>query len=303
MKKSLIMVLVLCLLMSTVGCSMFSPKTQEVEVTLYFPTSEGTMGTEKKSIKVSDDADALLTMTITELLKGPEEDHLETAIPQGTRLLDAKVQDGVATLNLSQEFLNFGGVMQEAMALISLVNTSTDLPGIDEVLIKVEGEDLISPSGEPYGTFKKYDIDEINRDLLTETITLYFPNEDAMFLVPEEREVVVDRPKEEIVMEELLKGPESPNLTAVNIPEGTKLLSIKVEDGTAFVDFSKELKENHSGGSTGEAMTIYPIVNTLTQLPDIQRVQFLIEGEEHQELAGHMTFNQPFERNENIIEK
>lgn len=303
MKKSLILVLVMSLLLSTVGCSWFTPKAEVIEVNLYFPTDEGTIATEKRSVEVQKGTDTLLTATIHELLKGPEGSKLKSAIPAGTRLLDASVKDKVATLNLSQEFSGFGGVMAEAFALISLVNTSTDLPGIEKALIKVDGEDLVAPSGEAYGALPKYDIQSINRDLMTQVITLYFPDENAMFVVPEEREVVVDRPKEEIVMEELLKGPNDPDLYPVNIPEGTKLLSIEVKEGIAYVDFSKELKEKHSGGSTGEAMTIDPIVNSLTELPNIDKVQFLIEGKKEEVLAGHVTFNEPFERSEDMIKK
>jgi len=41
---------------------------------------------------------------------------------------------------------------------------------------------------------------------------------------------------------------------------------------------SKEFVENHIGGSTAELMTINSIVASLTELPGIDKVQFLIEG-------------------------
>lgn len=303
MKKGLILFLILSILSSMAGCSLFTPKTKVSEVNLYYPTSEGTVGSEKRTVEAATGADALLTKTITELLKGPADKSLMSTIPEGTYLMDASVKDKVAVLNLSQEFSGFPGVMAEAFALISLVNTSADLPGIEKVLIKVSGGDLISPKGEPYGPLPKYDIESFNREMSAQVITLYFPDDNAMFVVPEERKVYTEGPLEETVMEELLKGPENPDLFPANIPKGAKLLSVEVKDGTAYVDFSKELKTNHSGGSTGEAMTIYPIVSSLTALPNIDKVQFLIEGKKEEILAGHVTFDEPFKRNEDMIKK
>lgn len=51
----------------------------------------------------------------------------------------------------------------------------------------------------------------------------------------------------------------------------------------------------HTGGSVGEWFTIYSIVNSLTELDNIKKVQFLIEGEKQQDFKGHMDFSKPFE--------
>lgn len=123
-----------------------------------------------------------------------------------------------------------------------------------------------------------------------------------MYLVPEIRQVVKDKPVEQIIVEQLIKGPEKAGLYPT-IPKGTSLISIEVKDGTAYVNFSEEFKTNHWGGSAGEAMTIYSIVNSLTELPNIKQVMFLIEGREEETLAGHFAFNEPFRRVENIIKR
>ena len=71
----------------------------------------------------------------------------------------------------------------------------------------------------------------------------------------------------------------------------------------ATVDFSKELKTKHWGGSTGESMTIMSIVNSLTELPGIEKVQILIEGQKEDTLAGHWDLSSPISRDESIIGK
>ncbi|PQQ66500.1 sporulation protein [Acetivibrio saccincola] len=135
------------------------------------------------------------------------------------------------------------------------------------------------------------------------TITLYFANSNAEKVVAEKREVETekDTQMERLVFEELQKGPKSENLHAT-IPQGTKLLSTSTKNGTCTLDLSKEFVDNHPGGSAGELMTLYSIINTMTELPGIDKVQFLIEGQK-QEVYIHAIFNEPFKRDDSIIEK
>lgn len=87
------------------------------------------------------------------------------------------------------------------------------------------------------------------------------------------------------------------------IPIGTKVRGLKVgEDGTAYADFSSELAKK-SQGSYNEFMIAYVITNTLTEFPEIKRVQILIEGEKVITLGGHMDLEDPLERNTTLLEQ
>lgn len=125
------------------------------------------------------------------------------------------------------------------------------------------------------------------------TLTLYFPDDQAMYLVPEQREVEKrGETLEELVLHELVKGPEEDG-HARAIPEGTQLISVNVVDGVAYANFSRELQAKHWGGSAGETMTIYAVVNSLAELEGIGKVQFLLEGETIDSLAGHWDTSEP----------
>ncbi len=91
------------------------------------------------------------------------------------------------------------------------------------------------------------------------------------------------------------KGDFSPS-----IPAGTRLLNIYIQNGICFVDFSKEFITNHSGGSSGELMTLYSITNTLTEYPTIKGVQILIEGKSGSTL-GNILLDRPLRRNISLI--
>ncbi|MDW7675574.1 MAG: GerMN domain-containing protein [Bacillota bacterium] len=134
------------------------------------------------------------------------------------------------------------------------------------------------------------------------TAKVYFVDADAMYLVPEEVSITKDnRPLAELLVERLIAGPEDPDLGIV-IPAEAKLLSLEIVDGIAYVNFSQEIKTKHWGGSTGETMTIYSVVNTLAELPEINEVQFLIEGEKQESIWGHGYTMEPFSPSVEIID-
>lgn len=70
--------------------------------------------------------------------------------------------------------------------------------------------------------------------------------------------------------------------------------NITCKDGTAYVDLiGKDLKG--SGGSFEETVFISQIVETLiNSFDEIERVQFLVDGEEVESLMGHCDTTEPF---------
>lgn len=83
-------------------------------------------------------------------------------------------------------------------------------------------------------------------------------------------------------------------------PIGIKVLSLKVENGIAYADFSKEIK-NASKGSYNEVLICYAIVNTLTEFKHIKKVQILIEGRRCVTLNGHMDIEDALKRNVTLL--
>lgn len=132
-------------------------------------------------------------------------------------------------------------------------------------------------------------------------VTLYFSDSQAQMLLPEEREVIKKSESiEETAVKELIKGPTREGLLKT-IPESTRLLSLSVEDGVAYVNFSKEIQTKHWGGSAGEGNTIYSVTNTLAQFDEIKKVQFLVEGNKVETLLGHMDTSVPVEPKMDLI--
>ncbi|NLY11681.1 MAG: GerMN domain-containing protein [Firmicutes bacterium] len=144
------------------------------------------------------------------------------------------------------------------------------------------------------GTEKLIDIFSPSRN---EYFIVYFASVDATRLVPEYRS------GKGTIEERLLalqNGPQTAGLVNV-LSKGARPLAYEVRGDTLFVSFSKELVLNHPGGSAGELITIYGIVNTLTEIPEIKRVQILVEGRFIETLAGHVSLLQPLERDPTLL--
>lgn len=135
-------------------------------------------------------------------------------------------------------------------------------------------------------------------------VVVFFSDYTSDRLLPESREIYLDKDlvsQAKQLVYELIKGPKGE--LDPTIPRGTKLRELYLEEeGTLYVDFTRELSVNHPGGSSAELHTIYSIVDSLIiNFPDIKRVQILIEGEKFDTLAGHIDARRPFGVNRDII--
>jgi germination protein M len=141
-------------------------------------------------------------------------------------------------------------------------------------------------------------------------LRLYFANEDNTKLKLEIRYVDSADVKKSLsnmataVVNELIKGPSDEASFKRTVPAEAKLREpVSISNNVATVDFSKEFKTKHSGGKDAEKMTIYSIVNSLTELEGIEKVKFLIEGKTEKEYMGNFKFDALFPRSTQLISK
>ncbi|MCL5070676.1 MAG: GerMN domain-containing protein [Actinobacteria bacterium] len=118
----------------------------------------------------------------------------------------------------------------------------------------------------------------------------------------EQRTIVAGSPQNAAVsaVNELLKGSyESFNFTV--IPAGTKLLGVEVLNKIAKINLSQEFLSESLDSSILDEYIIYTIVDTLTEIPEIEAVSFLIDGKEIKEY-GNVDLNLPAIRNEKYLD-
>jgi germination protein M len=150
----------------------------------------------------------------------------------------------------------------------------------------------------PYEEEKKKEVQPVPEEMIE--VNLYFSDSQAMYLVPEKRKIPQTTSLAKQVVVELIKGPDSPDLYST-IPEGTRVNEVYIADDIVYVDLSEEVFKNHPGGSSGELMTVYSIVNSLTEISPIKGVQILVEGNERNSLVGHVDISMPLLRDEDWI--
>lgn len=127
---------------------------------------------------------------------------------------------------------------------------------------------------------------EISDEQMRQTkVILFFANSETGELESEikivDANLLIKEPYKEI-MNWLIKGPQSSSLKKL-IPDGTALHEIKIEKSCAIINLSNEFLNYET--EENKLKIINSIVNTLTNLKEIDSVRFLINGEENEKLS------------------
>ena len=94
-------------------------------------------------------------VAIRDLLAGPvsdDGDGVVTMIPEGTDLRSVSVADGVATVDLTGDFASGGGSLSMFGRVAQLVFTVTEFPGVDQVVLTLDGSTDLGGEGVSLGT-------------------------------------------------------------------------------------------------------------------------------------------------------
>ena len=146
--------------------------------------------------------------------------------------------------------------------------------------------------------------EEISEEQLRQTvINLYFLNNEKNNIQLEQRKIdsklLINNPYD-ILINLLIEGPNENNLFEL-IPENTKLLNTKLKDNILYINFSKEFIQDENLGKQYEELILKSIVNTVTELNEVDGVVILIEGEENMAFQDNeIIFNKIFIRDKNI---
>ena len=141
------------------------------------------------------------------------------------------------------------------------------------------------------------------KPVVDKKVVLYrVPADGTQYLLPETKTIKVTDNNSVLATLKALVETAPQDDTMENVfPKGTKVLGVTVENGLATVNFNKEFTTRTDGEYT-TVMMVNAVVNTLTQYPNIKKVQFLAEGKKIIVL-GQMDLEEPLSRNETFIKK
>ena len=136
--------------------------------------------------------------------------------------------------------------------------------------------------------------EEITEEQNRQTIvSLYFLEKETNELAPEARLVdikeIMNTPYDKLV-NMLIEGPKNEKYIRL-IPENTKLNKTYKEEDMIYLDFSSEFLNYNREDATMKQNLMDSLVNTLTQLTEVNSVKILIDGQENEEFNEVYTLN------------
>lgn len=127
--------------------------------------------------------------------------------------------------------------------------------------------------------------EEISDEQVRETIiTLYFKNKENNQIEVEARKADVgDLIKDpyNYLINELINGPKNEKLEKI-IPDGVKINKTEIQNNILIIDFSKEFIEKAPEDENEQRLMLKSIVNTLTELTEVNYVKILVDGNEEE---------------------
>lgn len=242
---------------------------------------------------------------LAKLEEVPESVDLRRTIPENVKLLNYVLDRKQLYLDFSAEYLNMDKAT-EVLVRAALVKTMVQVEEVSFIGIRVAGEPLKDTKGSSIGlmnenTFLDNMGSEENATKIG-VLSLYFANKTGDKLKTQSTviEYNANVAVEKVVVEQLIAGPTEEGYYAT-IPKDTKVMSVTTKDGVCYVNLDTGFTAQ--GYDVLGTVTIYSIVNSLTELPGITGVQILVNGETSITYKDNISLETTFQKNPEIIEK
>ncbi len=264
----------------------------------------------EKYTPVSKNTEELVEEFLNKMSDKPEDVYMKKAVPDDVTIDNYVIsEEGSLSIYFNSSYGNYTGVL-EILRRAAIVKTLCQVPGVEDVQFYVAGQPLTTSNMEAVGimTASQF-IDNTGGETSYKqnaTLNMYFSDYKGTALVEVPVEITYDAtiPLEQLAIEQLMKGPysiEGINKKSVlpTIPAGTRLNNVTVKENTCYVDFSSDFLNKRK--SVTSDVAIYSVVNTLVELPAINKVQFSIDGGQVLEYSDSVGFGEPFERNLDLV--
>ena len=280
MKKKIISLLLLVVMLLTLVSGCGGNKNQKQYV-VYYLNSEVTKLVPKKVDLEQKDGRTQIEELLEELQTQPEDASLRRTIPKDVKVRGISAMSYQITVDFSKEYYDMKPT-EEILTRAAIAKTLLQITDYPYVMFTVESEPLQNSNGTNVGamnldSFVENPGEQINSSQKTK-LTLYFSNKKGDMLIPETREVHYSSniSMEKLVMEQLMEGPKVSGLQGT-IPTGTKLITITVVDSVCYVNLDEMFLNQNK--EISEQVILYSIVDSLTELPSVDKVQISINGD------------------------
>ena len=270
--------LMLCLCLCLCACTV-QPQTESgifyyLRTDLTYAGSEDVIVPEIRELAGLDgDLDRLLSLYLT----GPVTEGLENPLPADSTLTKWSLIDGVLALDFGPSLAQLDGI-DLTIAAGCLARTFLPLTAA-KTLVLTAGGALLDGQTALRLTDADLSLRDDSLDRLLQVLTVYYADAERRYLIGQE--VRLDPAASESLpyqlLELLLTPPQNSGLYSP-LPVGTEILSVSVTDGLCTVELNTVFESRRFYSQTGQLLSLMSIVNTLTALPEIERVEFMVGG-------------------------
>lgn len=231
------------------------------------------------SLHERNEVEALVDELMAQFLKVPDDLEALGALPDKVTFKGFDIDGNILYLNFDTNYQGMD-VTREVLARAALAKTLTQIDSIEYISIRSGDQPLVNALGENVGLITSNNfinsVSNIN-SFEKASLLLYFSDESGTKLVTESRDVFYDlnTSMERLIVDELMKGPSISGLKAT-IPGDTKVVSVTMNEGICYVNFDEGFL--NALPDVQDSITIYSIVDSLSELPGVSRVQILING-------------------------
>ena len=297
----LFLLMIMCLL--CLGCGRENGQNgADSGYTIYYLNASGNqlMGNPYEPQAV--DQETLVQELMAALNTVPTDLECQSAIPSQVEKMSFRVEANVLHLYADANYALMDSV-KEILCRAALTKTLTQIPGIDYLTIYCAEQPIMDGAGNPVGMLAASDFVDSIRDVNSfekTEMTLYFANEAGDMLVAEKREVMrsTNTSVEKLIVEQLIEGPKGIGRFAT-MPKDVKLLSVSVNETVCSINLDAAFLNNTL--EVKEYIPIYSIVNSLSELSTVSRVQIRINGSEDAVFRDLIPLSTVFVRNYDYI--
>ena len=219
-------------------------------------------------------------------------DGFKPIIPDGTKILDLKLEENVLTINFSKELLNVTQSDEEKM-IESLIYSLTEIKDIKKISIYVEGNKLLKlPKSnkklpdyldKSYGINKIYNLDSLKESSKT-TIYYLSKNKDYYYYVPVTKVSNEKNERVEIIIKELKSTPIYHTNLISYLAASANMTSYELLESSISLSFNNYLIANMKEEDILEEVK-YSIALSLRDTYEIDEVIFNIPDTENSKIS------------------
>lgn len=282
------------------GCQKKEKPLQEGEraYQIYYLNSGATKLIAQEYRTRTEETDLLVEELMTAIQNVPTDLDCQTVLTDKVIYRGAERTDKVLYLYFDNNYTSMPSY-REVLCRAALVKTLTQVDSVDHVSIYCGEQPLMGVDGIPIGMMMASDfvdsISDVNAFENAE-LTLYFTDESGEHLFSEKRMVVHDMNTsvQKVVVDELIKGPESKRLRPT-LDSKVKLLNVTVNENICYLNFDGSFL--NSTPEVKDYIPIYSIVNSISELSGVSRVQISVNGSQDVMFRESISLNTLFERN------